>query len=57
MHPGSPATHPSCRTFRLAVLTALLLGLAGCGQKEDLYLPPAPQDAQLTSTDQASNTP
>lgn len=57
MHPGSPATHRSRRTLRLALLTALLLGLAGCGQKGDLYLPPEPQDAQFTPTDQASLTP
>ncbi|GGX58288.1 hypothetical protein GCM10007392_27630 [Saccharospirillum salsuginis] len=43
--------------FRLVLLTTVLLGLAGCGQKGDLYLPPEPQDAQLTPTDQASITP
>ncbi|WP_229805358.1 LPS translocon maturation chaperone LptM [Saccharospirillum salsuginis] len=57
MHPGSPATHRSRRMFRLVLLTTVLLGLAGCGQKGDLYLPPEPQDAQLTPTDQASITP
>lgn len=57
MHPGSPAPRHPRRTLRLALLTTLVLGLAGCGQKGDLYLPPEPQDAQLTSTDQASLTP
>ncbi len=39
---------------RLLPLLVLLSTLVtGCGQKGDLYLPPEPDDAQLTATEQA----
>lgn len=54
---GLPATPTRRHLSRWLLLTCVMVGLTGCGQKGDLYLPPEPQDASLTPIDQASITP